>query len=216
MAQKRKYICGAPGCDKEFGTSEGLNFHLDQSGHPRDQVRVVAEGTGQLVALKRGRPSASGGGSSGGASGSPRAAAGPKVRQVAIEGTPPPIAAPAPDKEPKGKPAASPLPTVSPFLVSFFNMIPMQATIYNTPALWTSFACARLRGFKGDYNEFLTVAALDFWLGREINPFEELTVVFQGVPSSLLDKLQLMGGAHEPGHTGLDKDSAEAESVEPE
>jgi hypothetical protein len=128
----------------------------------------------------------------------------PQMREVALEGE---LAANTGVSTGKGKEK----PVVNPFLVSVFRMIPMQATIYNTPVIWTSYACALLRGFPGSFEEFINVAALDFWLSRGINPFEELAVIFQEVPSKLEEKLALAiggqptadasGGEHEPDGT---------------
>ena len=197
MGTKRKYICS---CGKEYTTTEGLNKHLAKEGCPKEQTRVLDVKTGEIGPLKMGR-----------SSGGERVpiATPTKGLQVKLEGGPPEDIPGDGDK--KGTP------TVSPFAVSLFNMVPMMATIYNTPALWTSFAVAKLRGFKGDLNDFLAMAAMDFWLGREINPFEELTVIFQGIPSSLEEKLALAtGGGHEPGHAGLAEHPAEEEDAEPE
>jgi len=74
-----------------------------------------------------------------------------------------------------------------------------------------------VRGFKGGLDDFLSAAAMDFWLGRGINPFEELTVLFQEVPSSLEEKLSLaMGGGDGSKHLGVGEEPAEEENAESE
>jgi len=71
------------------------------------------------------------------------------------------------------------IPIVSPLDVNIFKLIPLQTTIFNTPPLWSSFACAITYGFKGDIQEFIDLVSLDFWTGRNINPFERLAPLFQ-------------------------------------
>jgi hypothetical protein len=199
MAEDRKYICS---CGAEYTTSEGLRLHLNSSGHPRDGVRVVGVQTGQLYPFKRGRQSGSVNAQSAVAQG---------AKEVIVEGDP---AAEAEETVADKKTKETKKPVMSPFAVSLYKIVPTTATIYNTPPLWTSYAVAKLRGFEGDLNEFIAMCAMQFWLDREINPFEELTVIFQEVPSSLEEKLTLaMGGAHEPADTGVAEQAAEGEET---
>jgi len=207
MGKIRKYICY---CGKDFTTSEGLQKHLKKEGCPIEQVKVVDVKTGEFVPYRQGRVSSSERVVAT-ATGSVPLTKGAQV--VRLEGSP------VDEIEEMGREGEKKKtqPTVSPLSVSLFQMVPMTAIIYNTPELWTSFAVAKVRGFKGSLDDFLSAAAMDFWLGRGINPFEELTVLFQEVPSSLEEKLSLaMGGGDGPKHPGMGKEPAEEEDAEPE
>ena len=71
------------------------------------------------------------------------------------------------------------MPIVSPLDVNIFKLVPLQTTIYHTPGIWVSFACAIAYGFKGTIQDFIELVSLDFWGGRKINPFEKLAPFFQ-------------------------------------
>lgn len=128
-----------------------------------------------------------------------------------------PVSLPGTIEQPKddGDKKTKPRPVVSPFLVSMYKMVPMQATIINTPIMWASYACAIAHGYKRSYEDFISLTMLDFWLGREINPFEELSVVFQDIPSTLAERIAALpkGGANEQGRLRV-YGSAEEEEEE--
>jgi hypothetical protein len=57
----------------------------------------------------------------------------------------------------------------------FARLIPKIQTVILTPDIWIGFACALKRGFTGDLNRWLSLASRDFWIGRKINPYEEVS-----------------------------------------
>lgn len=183
MAVNRIYRCetcrdqgvGRP----EWKSPEGASYHVKT--HPGHNIKVIDAATGEVSELKRGRPRSL----------PEKKAAEPSV--VNVTASLPSGEAPDTPVDAKAK-----TPVVSPLAVSIYRMVPLQATIYNTPGKWASYACAVTEGYPGGFDEFIEVALLDFWLGRGVNPFERLAVLFNEVPSELKNRLeQAAGGAYD-------------------
>jgi len=72
-----------------------------------------------------------------------------------------------------GKEPAIPL-TTETSEATALKMTPKVQTIPLTPGIFISYMCAVGRGYGGDMATFLDLAAVDFWQGRGLNPFEEV------------------------------------------
>jgi len=175
--KQKQYVCE---CGQTYTSPDGLQYHLKTTGHNKLNARIVLTGTGEVFPFKHGPPAAASKTTLPGIGTVP-------VKEVNVVTE---VAEVREESKGDGKETKKVVkPPVSPFLVSLYRMVPMQATIFHTPVIWSSFACAIARGYKGDFQDFLGLAVLDFWLGRNINPFEELALVFENVPSTLPDRL---------------------------
>ena len=185
MAFDREYRCKtcqeAGHTDAKWKQRNGLWYHLQKN--PGHEPQVVDKKTGEILQHELGR-------------GYHKADESPfkqtmhevvQVRTANVAGTP----------EPDLVKKKTELPTVNPLAVSIFKMVPLQATIYNTPGKWVSFACAVAMGYQGTFDEFVELAMLDFWTGRDLNPFERLAPLFETAPAALKETLERkLGGEH--------------------
>lgn len=69
----------------------------------------------------------------------------------------------------RGKFNAPPAQATSLELIPQVHRMPMTADI------WLCFQCAVINGFPGGLSEFISLAVVDFWLGRGRNPYEEVS-----------------------------------------
>ena len=72
---------------------------------------------------------------------------------------------------------------IDPQTATIIRAIPVRVEFAYTPQMWTGFQCAKLHGFSGELCDWLSLISLEFWWARGINPFEEMGVVFETVPS---------------------------------
>ncbi len=68
--------------------------------------------------------------------------------------------------EPKGPPL-----TIHSSEAALLRMELKTQVMPQTPAMLAGFFCAVRRGFPGNMEGFLSIAAVDYWLGRSIDPF---------------------------------------------
>ena len=69
---------------------------------------------------------------------------------------------------------------------AFLSLVPKTQQVVLTPSIFMSFMCALKRGYKGDLGDWISLACSDFWLGREIDFYKEVTGIEpqeSGVPS---------------------------------
>mgnify|MGYP001558692740 FL=1 len=55
------------------------------------------------------------------------------------------------------------------------QMMAKTVVIANTPDIIYSFMCAVKRGFEGGLENWLSLVSVDFWTGRGVNPYEEVS-----------------------------------------
>ena len=55
------------------------------------------------------------------------------------------------------------------------EMVAMKYPISLTPDIYIGYMCAVKRGFTRDLTSWLSLASRDFWEGRGINPYEEVS-----------------------------------------
>jgi hypothetical protein len=101
----------------------------------------------------------------------------------APETVPPP---PPPAVKPKGNNNKKPLPPPKSGIIPsqavsqtmFLQLIPQVQQLPLTPEIFMSYMCAIKRGYKGGIAGWLSVVALDFWTGRNLDPFAEVSGVY--------------------------------------
>jgi len=58
---------------------------------------------------------------------------------------------------------------------SVLRLIPKVQSLPLTPDIFIGFMCAVARGFPGDIGDWLSLASRDFWYGRGVNPYQEVS-----------------------------------------
>jgi len=58
---------------------------------------------------------------------------------------------------------------------TLLKFIPKVQSLALTPNMFIGFMCAKKKGFEGELEDFLDLTALDFWQGRNVNPYEEVS-----------------------------------------
>lgn len=71
--------------------------------------------------------------------------------------------------------------TTDPTKAALLRLEAQSYVIPNTPGIQTGYLCALKHGFPGDIALYLTVVSEDFWYGRGIDPYKEVSG-WVGVP----------------------------------
>ena len=79
---------------------------------------------------------------------------------------------PVPKKAPVLRPASQ---TFNASEATLIKLLSQAQVIVMTPEIFTSYMCAVRRGFEGSLSGWLSMVSKDFWLGREIDPFREVS-----------------------------------------
>ena len=77
----------------------------------------------------------------------------------------------------------APTPSVSDS--ALLRLISQSQVIIMTPDIFTGYMCAIKRGFMGNLSDWLSLASRDFWLGRGIDLYREVSGI---VPEDLIPK----------------------------
>jgi len=60
---------------------------------------------------------------------------------------------------------------------TYVEFVQKVQTLPMTPDLFMGYMCAVKHGFKGDLGQWIATASRDFWIGRGINPYEEVSLI---------------------------------------
>ncbi len=61
----------------------------------------------------------------------------------------------------------------------FLQLVPQVQQLPLTPEIFMSYMCAVKRGYKGGIAGWLSVVSLDFWTGRNVDPFAAVSGVYE-------------------------------------
>lgn len=84
-------------------------------------------------------------------------------------------APPLPDDMPL--PKKEELRTTEPTEAAYIQFVSKVETLPMTPDIFIGYMCAIKRGFKGNLGQWLALASRDFWFGRGINPYHEVSLI---------------------------------------
>ena len=77
---------------------------------------------------------------------------------------------------------------------ALLRMVAQSQIVVMTPDIYMSYMCALKKGFEGTLAGFLSVAAVDFWKGRGIDPFKEVSGIGDTEGHSLVELTEPTNG----------------------
>jgi hypothetical protein len=81
-------------------------------------------------------------------------------------------------KKPLQPPKSGFMPNLGVSQTMMLQLVPQVQQLPLTPEIFMSYMCAIKKGYKGGIAGWLSVVALDFWTGRNVDPFAEVSGVY--------------------------------------